>query len=589
MAGDNYKEMAERYKSMAERSERDVSRYEGLIKSLETTITSRDATITSLEEKVDDLTTGISELTEHLKAAEKGEYLPADNDILFDELLSIVNDHIKGDVPESIRKEIEGVGLEVNINTVFGPDRLNSTFCTTYQDVLEGGLYAEAPTEGAVVLDAAVGVTNETLDATWAWVDSKCKEHTAEVKEAKMAGRGAHKGVWYDVGIDKNKITSMLSGVKEMTQAQKNDLDFVTGRFDALKTVKSRITAYLQGGGYFILYRSLRGIPISEVTAKTVVQFQDMMDDNIESAPETLNKYARDQKMLFDILETDGYMPDIPRKGRGSIPVRHYEAGATKKKPHTAFELTVKDNGSIDHNRCEVCRLYRCIRDPDKVGKKFSRDRRKLIEICMRISNETGLRRKFSLNIRWGDFTRTPVMKMPKGQPVYQLRLERIRGLVRHTKQLPDKDMYISGLLGSMIQSYLGSHPEILPHHPVYNAMLLLGPYRDRTLGTVINEATWRNKIVMPIRNVCGIDASPMKFRNTYYTIMLSALDYPVESQAFKQWTGDRVDTAEKNYKAATGVIKLPDDYTNALSYPEIVTHIFGKMRVWDSHAEKWK
>lgn len=569
--------------------------YEPILAEYRDMATEYRATIAELREdrerdreSIKELTQEVASLTEHLKASEKGEYLPADNDILFDELLSIVNDHIEGAVPESIRKEIEGVGLEVNIDTVFGPDRLYSTFCTTYQDAIEGGLYVEAPKEGAVVIDAEVGVTDETLDATWEWVNSKCKEYTTEVKEAKMAGRGAHKGVWYDIGIDKNKITSILSGVKEMTQAQKNDLDFVTGRFDALKTLKSRVTAYLQGGGLFILYRSLRGIPISEVTAKTVVQFQDMMEENINSSPETLNKYARDQKILFDILETDGYMADIPRKGRGSIPIRHYEAGATKKKPHTAFELTVKDNGSIDHNRCEVCRLYGCVRDPDKVGKKFSRDRRKLIEICMRILNETGLRRKFSLNIQWGDFTSTPVMKMPKGQPVYQLRLERIRALVRHTKQLPDKDMYISGLLGSMIQSYLSSHPEILPHHPVYNAMLLLGPYRDRTLGTAINEATWRNKIVMPIREVCGIDASPMKFRNTYYTIMLSALKYPTD-KAFKQWTGDRVDTAEKNYKAATGVIKLPDDYTNTLSYPEIVTHIFGQMRVWDSHLHKWK
>jgi len=565
-----------------------IGEYRDMIGEYKVTIAELREDRNQNRESIQALTQEVSNLTEQLKASKKGEYLPADNDILFDELLSIVNDHIKGDVPESIRKEIEGVGLEVNIDTVFGPDRLNSTFCTTYQNALAGGLYVDVPKEGAVLIDAEVGVTDETLDTTWEWVDSKCKEYTAEVEEAKRAGRGVHKGVWYDVGIDKDRITDMLAGMKKLTPQQKDDLDFVTGRFDALKTVKSRVTAYLQGGGLFILYRSLRGIPISEVTAKTVVQFQDVMEDNINSAPETLNKYARDQKILFDILESDEYMPDIPRKGRGSIPTRHYEVGATKKKPHTAFELTMNDNGSIDHRRCEVCSLYRCIRDPDKVGKKFSRDRRKLIEICMRILNETGLRRKFLLNIQWGDFTSTPVMKMPKGQPVYQLRLERIRDLVRHTKQLPDKDMYISGLLGSMIQSYLGSHTEILSHHPVYNAMLLLGPYRDRTLGTVINEATWRNKIVIPIREVCGIDASPMKFRNTYYTIMLSALEYPVD-KAFKQWTGDREDTAEKNYQAATGVIRLPDDYTNALSYPEIVTHIFGKMMVWDAHLHKWK
>jgi hypothetical protein len=212
----------------------------------------------------------------------------------------------------------------------------------------------------------------------------------------------------------------------------------------------------------------------------------------------------------------------------------------------------------------------------------------KLIEICMRINRETGLRSKFLLNLTWGDFKKDPVKTMPKGQPVYQLKLGRIRESVRHTKQLADKDMYISGLLGKMMAKYREKHTEVLDHYKVFNGVLLFGESRERTYTTSIDAAFWRREVVEPIESACGINALPMKFRNSYYTIMLDALNY-VTDKEFKAWTGDRVDTAEMNYKAAEGVVNLPESYIHRMSYSDIVTYIFGREMVWDPRVKKWK
>ncbi len=127
--------------------------------------------------------------------------------------------------------------------------------------------------------------------------------------------------------------------------------------------------------------------------------------------------------------------------------------------------------------------------------------------------------------------------------------------------------------------------------------MMLLGPHRDRTHATAIDGSLWRRMIVLPLEEKCKIGVGPMKFRNTYYTIMLAALERgaiqpgqeEAEPKSFAIWTGDKVSTAKKNYKAKEGVINLPDSYIGALEYKEIGTKIFGVQKVWDTHTHKWK
>jgi len=572
MAGDvDYEEMLTEYRTMAEE-------YRSTIKELRED-RERDRAV------IEKLTVEVEKLTERITAPEA--YKPADSDVLFGELMDILDDYVDRNIPESIRKEIETAGDKVDVNSVYGPERLRSTFCTSYVDALDNQLYVEPV--GNVEIEEEGGVTEQTIEDTRAWVKAKCAEYTEDVREAKKA-KGTHKGVYGSILDEWKRADTVWGGLTDPTEEEVAAYDHAQTRYSGITAVKGRITAYLQGCGYFIMYLSLRGMEISDVNAKMFTQFQDLIRDNAETAPDTLNKFARDCKILFEQLDTLGYMPNIPRKGRGSIPPRHYEAGATKKKPHTAFTLAISEKTGIDPDRCELCRLYGCLRGR-KVDKypHLKRDK-KLVEICLRINQETGLRRKFLLNLIWDDFSAKPVMQMPKGQPVYLLRLDRIRELVRHTKQLPDKDMYISGVLGKMINTYRNQEKlkgKLYGHHPVFNAMLLLGAHRERTYATAMDGSLWRRLIVLPLEEACKINALPMKFRNTYYTIMLAALNYPTD-KAFKQWTGDRVDTAEKNYKAAEGIIKLPDSYINSMSYPEIVTHIFGRQRVWIAHDRKW-
>ena len=569
--GVDYDAMIAEYRTMAEE-------YRATIKELRS---DRDQDRAVIE----NLTTEVKKLTEQLAAPET--YKPADSDVLFDELMDILDDYVDRNIPESVRKEIETAGDRVNVASVFGPDRLRSTFCTTLKNALDNQLYVE-PTAG-VEIEEEIGVTEQTVEDTRALIQAKCAEAIKDVKEAKKEN-GMHKGVYGTILKEWNRVDKIWGGLSDPTKEEADAHDYAKSRYDGISAVKTRITAYLQGCGYFITYLSLRGMEISNTNAKTFTQFQDLIEDNAETAPDTLNKFARDCKIFFEQLESLGYMPGIPRKGRGSIPPRHYEAGATKKKPHSAFALDISEKTGIDPDSCELCKLYRCLRGRKVDKYPHLKHDKKLIEICLRIQQETGLRLKFLLNLIWDDFSTKPVMKMPKGQPVYLLRLGRVRNLVRHTKQLPDKDMYISGVLGKMINTYRNQEKlkdKLYGHYPVFNAMLLLGTYRDRTYATAIGGSLWRRMVVLPLEEACKINALPMKFRNTYYTIMLAALNYPTD-KAFKQWTGDRVDTAEKNYKAVEGVIKLPDSYINSMSYPEIVTHIFGKETVWDSDKRKW-
>jgi len=551
--------------------------------------------ITRLEGKV-------SELVEQLSAAERGEYKPADMDTLFDELIDGLNDYIYNHIPKSVREDIEALGKTVTVETAFGPERLAATFCTTYANSLETQLYATPPSEGSVVTIYERSITDQTINDTKAWVDKKCKEYTKAERKLKRPRETRHKGAYGQVMSEWNVVKREWGGVDKATAEEDDSYKYAKTRYDDMVTLKGRVNAYLQACGYFLLYTSLRNIPMSDVDAKIVVQFQDFIEENAGSSAETLGKFADVCKLYFSWLAGDGYMPEIPKRGKGSIPPRKYETGATSKKPHPAFALTITEDRAgritLDPDECELCKVYRCVRKVTTGTDKNLAREPKLIEICLRIQQETGLRRRFLLNLMWKDFTEEPVLRMPGGETIYQIKLERLREAVHRNKLLPEKDMYISGTLGRMINAYREKKKDVLrPHFPVFNAMLLLGPYRDRTYAAAIDGSLWRRMIALPLEAKCKINVSPMKFRNTYYTIMLAALERgaiqpgqeEAEPKSFALWTGDKVSTAKKNYKAVEGVINLPDSYIGTLEYKEIVTHIFGIQKVWDSDKHKWK
>lgn len=560
----------------------DMDAAEKMLAHYEVMLPSLQDTIATLNETIKDLRTELAEARAERVIAPAMAYKEADLNSLFDELLDILDDYVSRSIPKSVRKNMEEAGVTPGLIPVFGPERLRSTFCKTYADALKNQLYVDVGEASG-----EFGVTEDSIRNTLDWVELKCGEYTAVVTAAKMDVDADHRGIFRGLRGDKKEAERLMHLAVAPTQKEKDRLTFIVQQFRDTEVVLKRITAYLQGVGYFLLYLGLTDTKISSVDATFFTHFQDLIEDNSRTAPETLNKYARDCKIFFAQLAAGMYMPPIPKSGRGSIPPRHYEAGATTKKPHAAFELTVTEKGFIVPGECETCKLYRFLRSPGMRQYPHLIRNPKLIEICMRIGRETGLRSKFLLNLNWGDFPREPVKRMPKGQPLYLLHLARTREMVRHTKQLPDKDMYLSGTLGGMIAKYRSDHPDVLDHYKVFNSVLLFGKSHARTYTASIDSAFWRREVVEPLESLCGINALPMKFRNSYYTIMLDALQYATDRE-FKAWTGDRVDTAEGNYKAAEGIVNLPDRYIHRLTYPEIVTYIFGRELVWDLQKKKW-
>lgn len=587
------------YETMFSESHKMAEHYRATIAELREDRKEDRESIKRLEDKV-------TELVDQLGAAQRGDYKPADMDTLFDVLIDGLDDYIYNAIPESIRTEIEGRGDKVTITTAFGPERLAEMFCTTYARALKPGyqLYATPSDEGAVVTAYAEGITEQTINDTKAWVKGKCKAYRAEEAKLKRPNSKLHKGAYGVVMDEWSDVKALWAGVDIATAEDDESYRFAETRESDMSTLRNRVNAYLQACGYFLLYTSLRGIKMSDADAKTVVQFQDFVKENAGSAPETLGKFANICKLYFSWLASDNYMAKIPEKGKKSIPPRRYETGASAKKPHPAFALTInEDRGgriTLDPDECELCKVYRCVRNITKKTDENLAREPKLIEICLRLQQETGLRRRFLLNLRWEDFTEEPVLRMPGGETIYQIKLERLRKAVHRNKLLPEKDMYISGTLGRMINAYQNKdriRAVLRPHFPVFNAMLLLGPHDKRTYATAIDGSLWRRMIEIPLEEKCGTGVGFMKFRNTYYTIMLAALERgaiqpgqeEAEPKSFAIWTGDKVSTAKKNYKAKEGVINLPDSYIGALEYKEIVTRIFGIQKVWDTHTHKWK
>lgn len=597
--GIDYKAMAAEYREMGVGYQSTIKTLNTTIEGLTTTIEGLQGTVTGLEDKV-------TELVDQLIVAKGGGYISADMDTLFDEMIDGLNDYIFTAVPESIRTEIENRGDKVTIETAFGPERLAETFSTTYTRALKPGyqLYATPSTDDAVVTLCSEGITEQTINDTKAWVEKKLNAYKAKEAKLKRPNSTRHKGA-YGVTMTKwSEQEALWADVEAATAKDNESYQFALTRYESMGTVRDRVNAYLQACGYFLLYTSLRGIKMSEVDARTVVQFQDFIKDNVGSAPETLGKFASICKLYFTWLASDKYMAEIPEKGKKSIPPRRYETGASSRKPHPAFGLTIKeDQGrriTIDPVECELCKVYGCIRKITATTDENLAREPMLIEICLRIQQETGLRRRFLLNLRWEDFSEKPVMKMPGGETIYKLDLERIRDAVHRNKLVPEKDMYISGILGRMINAYpkrAGICDVLRPHFPIFNERLLLGPHGKRTYAKTIDESLWRRMIQLPLEAKCGTGMGFKKFRNTYYTVMLAALERGdvqpgqevSDPKSFALWTGDTVTTARKNYKAKEGVINLPDSYIGKLEYKEIVTKIFGIHKIWDAHTHKWK
>lgn len=368
----------------------------------------------------------------------------------------------------------------------------------------------------------------------------------------------------------------------------------ISSRYKLMGNLRSRIRRYFRVFGLFILYLEIKGIPISNVDADVFETFQSAYKIRTGTISEdTLNNLRRDLMIfLTKHLARKEYLKPIPYEDEGSIPKRAYDV-ETVPEPPEVFTLKVDGKGRLtqwkpeDPNSTEVSDDVRSVYEMVRVT-QFGRDP-KLIEICLRMLRETGLRPEFAYRIRFGDITSEPVTHSGK-TPMYHLKLEGLRKFETPKKKLPHYDMYISGLLGEMIKKYKKDYTTktgvvLNDRFRLFNGVMLLGWKKGR-YATLIAESGLRKNIFVPLSEKCGTRVRAEKFRDSYFTLMLDALHVtPVANEdadtAFQRWTGDLKRTAKTHYESVAKYIVLPQQYKGGMmTYQEIVAKVFQKETV---------
>jgi len=167
-------------------------------------------------------------------------YKEADLDILFDEFLEVLDDYVFRSIPMSVRKTIEDAGGTPDLITVFGPERLRSTFCKTYADAITKQLYIDVSGEA---IEGESGVTEDSIVDTIEWVESRCKTYTDDVNKAKKDRDIDHRGLFHRLRLDKKLAEELIQDVEIPTQEELDQVTFSVQQFRETDAVLKRITA----------------------------------------------------------------------------------------------------------------------------------------------------------------------------------------------------------------------------------------------------------------------------------------------------------------------------------------------------------
>lgn len=365
-------------------------------------------------------------------------------------------------------------------------------------------------------------------------------------------------------------------------------------RYKRMVNLRSRIKRYFRSFGLFLLYLEIKGIKISDVDADVFMAFQSAYKVRTGTTSEdTLNNLRRDLMIfLTKHLAPKGYLKAIPYEEEGSIPTRKYDVETTPEPPEV-FTLKIDDKGRLttwkpeDPESTEVAddvrSLYTWIRK-----NQYGHDP-KLLEICLRMLRETGLRPQFAYRIQFGDITSKPVTHVGK-IPIYHLRVGNLKKYQTPGKRVPHYDMYISGSLGEMIQKYKKAYEDnhgvtLQNRFMLFNGVMLRG-WNESKYATELPQEDILKHILVPLSNAYGKRIRAEKFRDSYFTLMLDALrivatEGESADEAFQRWTGDLRRTAVKHYESVSKYIVLPPQYKGGkMNYQEIVAKVFNKETV---------
>lgn len=535
---------------------------------------------------------------------------------LFEELdMHYTASYVENNLPSDMTEILSDHGLKMTTQTLVGSKRFSTYFSNVYPEMLEEHFKHDTKTADKTTkleLEAHYKVALGTIKAI---VNKYAEEAADALEKVKGAKRAA---------LKENDKEGMARAKDTETIILKGLYWYITKRFRALEAKANKLrstgevvppdligqaelfmkfashcdsanAAYIRKfgqAGTFLAYLYSTGMDISDVDVDVFKSYRVDMAKIRGIRTETVKAHGA------TIVETCDYLiDDQVNKHRckylqplGKIP-KYKPPASEKDLPREAFNLDVAlSRSKVIAVSGDMSKIYGKLHTVKASKIPAINKDLPLLEICLRISRETGLRYTFLKAIRWGHFrTDKKDAQTTDGKSVYRLDLvnteeDEKRGLfslksvVSGHKEIPDNDfLRISRKLRNQIVAYRNDtkHKNVKDTDYVFDRCALLGMSRTPTnTASYLSLDSWRGTLLEGVSKIAGVDVTiePMTFRNSYYTLMLKTLRGDL---AFKDWTGDERGTANTNYKAVSTTLRIPPVYEGSLTYNEIVTRIF--------------
>jgi len=536
--------------------------------------------------------------------------------IMFEELDEYYIKYINNNLPPDMLEILSDRGLKLTTWTAVGTDRFGEYFNVRFPAMLNKhfehdtkGLKDDDPaklelaaqykgTLGQVrdiyskyVKESAVAL-KKVKDAKRAALQKDDKEGMARAKDTEII---IHRGLLNYTEIMQKRLGAANEKIRSKGKTVSLDLikqyELYITFAKHIRGANGAYTAAYGHVGTFITYIYSDGINISNVDVDVIVSYRiaAVKIRNIRKMTAVSHTGTITSFLAFLVADQVNryrckYLPEL-----GSIPT--YKAPASEEElEKEAFRLNValSKKGVVDVSG-GVVTLYKKLHLKKAEDIPILKRNLPLTEICIRISRESGFRYTFLQTIRWGNFRIDEKDAISTDRTkVYTLNLvstdeERKKGIlsIKKTavghKELPGKDFVrISKKLRNQLKAYRDANPSIRDSDYVFSYYDLSN--LPRTPDNVVKRLpteTWR-LILSKLDTIAGDVATviPMTFRNSYYTLMIAALDGNFKG-SFKAWTGDDLKTATEFYEAVSDTISLTPSFESGLTYNEVVTRIF--------------
>jgi len=488
--------------------------------------------------------------------------------VLFDELSNYYTVYLEKQLPEDMKKYLLKQGFKLTPVSYVGRDRFSTYFQRGYPEYLM--LHYEHDTRGLEdvekggIWDVYEGVLDQLMAIGESALDDTGRDNAInhiELEEKRVS--------------EETHTLEMLG--KKIPDDLLNKRSTLRAYAARLRSTRERFYSYYGMCGTFLAYLYSSGMSIRDVDVSVYKAYRSGMWVIRDIKTTTANNHTSENRFFFkylvnhDInLEKCKYMSPFGKIDPLKKPVTE------RRKEIEAFKTTVSIHADKFVVTGEASDIYTTLRSKKVATNHYLHHDPKLLEICLRISRETGLRYKFLSVLTWDQFSKDPVSTVDR-KPVFELVLtEEMLDRVVGVKKIPVYNMQISGTLGKMIRKYREGRPELLDSFYVLNNVRLRGLSKTpKNYATTISNEVWNRYFMDPLEKLVGIDTiiEAMTFRNSYYTVMLSALS---ETYHFEDWTGDTRETAEENYRAPPKTIIIPAKWVTNLTYAQVVTRIFG-------------